>query len=240
MTFLESLAAKRQKFLDGLDANEGAINLGIFEDFYPDEAHFIYELLQNAEDAGAKEVSFELTAHSCIFEHDGSRHFNEKDIDSITGIFNSSKKDNPDKIGKFGVGFKSVFVYTESPHIYSREFSFRIVRLVLPQPIQAKPALKERTRFEFPFNNPRKSATEAWAEIKSGLEQLSETTLLFLNNLRYIKWKVGDQEGAVYREEHSDAHIEVLRQVNGEDIQSSHWLRFSPEISRETGRQPRG
>ena len=49
MNFLENLAAQRQKLLDGIDANEGDINLRIFEDFYPDEAHFIYELLQNAE-----------------------------------------------------------------------------------------------------------------------------------------------------------------------------------------------
>ena len=92
MNFLENLAAQRQKLLDGIDANEGDINLRIFEDFYPDEAHFIYELLQNAEDAGATEVAFELTAQACYFEHNGSRQFNERDIRSITGIFNSSKK----------------------------------------------------------------------------------------------------------------------------------------------------
>ena len=67
MNFLEDLAAKRQKLLDGIDANEGDIDLRIFEGFYPDEAHFIYELLQNAEDAGASEVAFELTPHACYF-----------------------------------------------------------------------------------------------------------------------------------------------------------------------------
>ena len=135
MSVLENIAAQRQKLLDGIDANEGDINLRIFEDFYPDEAHFIYELLQNAEDAGATEVAFELTAHACFFEHNGSRHFNERDIRGITGIFNSSKKDSPDKIGKFGVGFKSVFVYTDTPVIYSKDYSFKILKLVLPQPI---------------------------------------------------------------------------------------------------------
>lgn len=230
MSFLETLAAKRQKFLDGLDANEGAINLGIFEDFYPDEAHFIYELLQNAEDVGAKEASFELTPDSCIFEHNGSRHFDEGDIDSITGIFNSSKKDNPDKIGKFGVGFKSVFVYTESPYVFSKNFSFRITRLVLPQPVPTHPTLGDRTRFEFPFNSAKKSVEQAYAEIKAGLEQLSETTLLFLKNLQYIRWKVGEHEGAILRDEHSEVHIEVLKQVDGNEVQSSHWLRFSAPV----------
>jgi hypothetical protein len=29
------------KFIDGLDANCGEINLDIFEDLYPDRAHFV-------------------------------------------------------------------------------------------------------------------------------------------------------------------------------------------------------
>lgn len=230
MSLIQQLAEKRRLILDGIEANDGDINLGIFEDFYPDEAHFIFELLQNAEDAGATEVGFELSAHRCSFEHNGTRHFDERDIRGITGIFNSSKKDNPDQIGKFGVGFKSVFVYTDTPVVYSKHHSFRIERLVLPVEVPPKPGLGERTRFEFPFNNPKKNVKEAFAEIKAGLEQLSENTLLFLRNLGYIKWKIGEQEGALLREEHSQNHVEVLKQLDGKEVLSSHWLRFSAPV----------
>ncbi len=44
-TFFDDLVAKRRLFIDGLDANEGEINLNIFEDFIP-TTHFVYELLQ--------------------------------------------------------------------------------------------------------------------------------------------------------------------------------------------------
>jgi hypothetical protein len=230
MSVLETIAAARQLFVDGIDANKGAINLDIFEDFYPDEAHFIYELLQNAEDAGAIEVYFELNPHGCVFEHNGTRHFGEDDIDSITGIHSSTKKVEPDKIGKFGVGFKSVFVYTETPVIYSKNFSFRILKRFIPKSVQPKPSLGERTRFEFPFDNPRKNVEQAYMEVKSGLEQLSETTLLFLKNLRYISWKIDNLEGAVLREDHSDFHVEVLKQLDGKDVFSSHWLRFQTSV----------
>jgi len=230
MNLIQQIAAQRRSFLDGVEANGGDINLGIFEDFYPDEAHFIFELLQNAEDAGATQVSFELTAHGCSFEHNGTRHFNEQDIRGITGIFNSSKKKSVDKIGKFGVGFKSVFMYTESPIIYSKLYSFKIEKLVLPLEVPPKPSLGERTRFEFPFNNPKKNVKEAYAEVKSGLEQLSENTLLFLRNLGYIKWKIGAQEGELLREEHTDNHVEVLKQIDGKEVLSSHWLRFSAPV----------
>ena len=75
MSLIKDIAQQRQLLLDGIEANGGDINLRIFEDFYPDEAHFIFELLQNAEDAGATEVVFELSAHGCSFEHNGGASF---------------------------------------------------------------------------------------------------------------------------------------------------------------------
>lgn len=231
MSFIDDLAAKRQKLLDGLDANEGDINLRIFEDFYPDEAHFIYELLQNAEDAEATEAAFELTPTGCSFVHNGTRHFDENNIKAITGIFNSSKQNDPDKIGKFGVGFKSVFVYTDTPIIYSKNYSFRIIQLVLPESVPPYADLGELTRFEFPFNNTKKEANQAYLEVRAGLESLSETTLLFLNNLQCITWKIGDQNGAVLRVQHGDVHVEVLKEAANRTVVSSHWLRFTSPVT---------
>src|ERR1700727_903361 len=108
--FLDALIQRRRKFLDGLDANKGDVNLDIFEDFYPDRAHFVYELLQNAEDAGETQVTFTLEEDRLVCEHDGLRTFTEADVSAITGIHNSTKAETQDQIGKFGVGFKSVFV----------------------------------------------------------------------------------------------------------------------------------
>jgi len=229
MTFIEQLAAKRRQLLDGINANEGDINLRIFEDFYPDEAHFIFELLQNAEDTGATEVAFELETDGCVFTHNG-RHFNESDIKAITGIFNSSKKEESDKIGKFGVGFKSVFVYTETPIVYSDRYSFKISNLILPESVEPKSGNAGTTRFELPFNSSKKSAAEAYAEVKNGLEQLSDMTLIFLSNLRCVRWKVGQRSCTIQRSEHSDVHIEVIRDAGPDCIASSHWLRFNSPV----------
>jgi hypothetical protein len=156
VSFLQELAAQRAKFLEGLDANEGDINLDIFEDFYPDQAHFVFELLQNAEDARATEAAFILSRDGCMFEHNGTRAFTEPDVRAITGIHNSTKSGATDQIGKFGIGFKSVFVYTLTPVVHSSEFSFTISRLVLPEPVARDPTLGCKTRFWLPFNNPNK------------------------------------------------------------------------------------
>ncbi|WP_339862458.1 sacsin N-terminal ATP-binding-like domain-containing protein [Thalassospira alkalitolerans] len=230
--FLQALMEKRRKFLDGLDANEGDINLDIFEDFYPDQAHFVYELLQNAEDAGASEASFTLANDGCWFEHDGARPFTESDVQAITGIHNSSKTKESEQIGKFGVGFKSVFVYTLTPEIYSTDFSFRISRLVMPEPIAGDPTLGNRTKFWLPFNNLKKTPQDAFSEIRSGLNELSEETLLFLSGIESIKWQVKDElSGEVLRIKHANSHIEVMKQISGQTTISSHFLKFDQLVA---------
>lgn len=230
--FLSGLIEKRRQLIDALNANKGDVNLDIFEDFYPDKAHFVYELLQNAEDAGATQVTFTLKQDRFICEHDGSRAFTEADVTAITGIHNSTKDKVLDRIGKFGVGFKSVFVYTQSPTVRSGEFSFRIVEMILPEPIAPDPSIGDRTRFEFPFDNPKKPPKEAYAEIAAGLNDLDETTLLFLSSLQTIKWKIDDGDsGEVLRHVHSESHFEILKQSEGTTTTSSHFLKFDQSVS---------
>tara|TARA_R110001592_G_scaffold222022_1_gene477046 strand:- start:9031 stop:12183 length:3153 start_codon:yes stop_codon:yes gene_type:complete len=226
----ERLVERRRKFIEGLNANRGEINLDIFEDFYPDKAHFVYELLQNAEDAGATQIAFTLTPEKLVCEHNG-RAFTLADVTSITGLHDSTKAGAPDKIGKFGVGFKSVFVYTQAPSIRSGAFAFRIAQLILPEPISPDGALDGRTRFEFPFDNPKKPPAEAYAEIASGLNELDEKTLLFLSNLQSVKWRVGAQSaGEVVRVQHSDFHFEVLKEIGDGTGSSSHFLKFDQAV----------
>lgn len=228
--FLTDLQAQRQKFLDGLDANEGDINLDIFEDFYPDQAHFLFELLQNAEDARATDVNFELKADGCIFEHNGKKRFKKRNVRAITGIHNSSKTGASEEIGKFGVGFKSVFVYSLTPTIYSAQYSFKISRLVLPENVSPLTNIGNSTRFELPFNNPKKSPQVAFDEIQDGLKKVADTTLLFLSHLKSIRWRIGDTYGEVLRVTHRENHIEVLKRTEGEDALSSHFLRFTQPV----------
>ena len=231
-SFLNELIAKRRKLIDALDANKGEVNLDIFEDFYPDRAHFVYELLQNAEDAGATQVTFTLKRDRLICEHDGRRTFTQADVTAIKGIHNSTKDKAPDRIGKFGVGFKSVFVYTQSPTVRSGEFSFRIVEMILPEPIAYDPSIGTRTRFEFPFDNPKKPQQEAYAEIATGLTDLDETTLLFLSSLHAISWKIDDNDsGEVLRHAHSESHFEILKQSEGRTTASCHFLKFEQSVA---------
>lgn len=202
----------------------------IVEELYPDSAHFIFELLQNAEDTGSTEVAFVLTNEGLSFEHNGAP-FTESDILGITDVGEGTKFDNVDTIGRFGVGFKAVFAYTESPRIWSPTYSFEIDELVLPSLLNDSSELNGKTRFEFPFNNAKKPRDVAFKEVENGLRDLAESTLLFLNHLQSISWKIGNgAAGAVLRIAHTENHIEVLKETNGATTASSHYLRFTRPV----------
>jgi hypothetical protein len=223
---------QRRKLLDGLEANENDISLDIFEDFYPDQAHFVFELLQNAEDTGATEAGFTLTDDGCWFEHNGKRAFSEADVRAITGIHNSTKTKSAEQIGKFGVGFKSVFVYTQTPTIYAADFSFKITKYVMPEPVAGDAAIGMRTKFWLPFDNPKKPAEMARAEVAAGLNELAENALLFLPNIESIRWRIGDAHaGEILRIEHAPVHVEVMKQVNGQPTTSAHFLKFDQVVA---------
>lgn len=170
---------------------------------YSDQAHFIYELLQNANDAQATKSMFHLTANGLYFRHNGTIGFsvsnpdNENNdkinnslghINSITSIANSNKTES--SIGKFGVGFKAVFQYTETPHIYDRNFQFKIERFIVPKKLEDDLADRklDETVFFFPFDKKEMSAEKAYKDILGKLIRLIYPTL-FLSSLQEISWK---------------------------------------------------
>lgn len=84
---------------------------------YKGRCHFIFELLQNAEDAGASRVSFIIQEENLIFLHNG-RPFTTENIRRLCDVANSDKLER-NNIGKFGVGFKAVFTICDTVKIYS-------------------------------------------------------------------------------------------------------------------------
>lgn len=202
----------------------------IVENLYPDNAHFIYELLQNAEDRDATDVRFELSPDKLRFEHNGET-FTPENIYAITDIGEGTKGDDDDKVGRFGVGFKAVFAYSETPRIWSPTFSFGINDLVLPSELAPLTDLDGNTRFDFPFNNTKKPPADAHQEIQSGLQELAETTLLFLRHIESIKWEiVGLGKGEILRINHGDSHIEILSAREGGEPTSLHFLKFEQSV----------
>ncbi len=99
----------------------------------------------------------------------------------------SAKSGDLTLIGRFGIGFKSVYAYTKSPRIHSADEHFRIESYVRPFPVSPEDVPASETLFVFPFDHDDVPASEAAAEIASALSTLDAGTLLFLRSIERVQ-----------------------------------------------------
>ena len=74
---------------------------------HPHPWAYVYELAQNAIDAGARRISWRTENGSLLFQHDGDVALNASAVRGLSSLGASTK--GQDAIGFMGVGFKSVF-----------------------------------------------------------------------------------------------------------------------------------
>ena len=185
--------------------------LELLGQLYSDRAHFIFELIQNAEDAGATELTFELFDDRLEVRHDG-RPFTAADVRGICGVGQGTKAEDLTQIGKFGIGFKSVYAYTNTPRIYSSDEHFRIEKYVRPYFVEPLDEPAAGTLFVFPFDRAEVSATVAVQEISAALSNLDVETLLFLRSIERVRG-CGHQTPDVVLERKSTARADSGRHV---------------------------
>ena len=206
----DKLIAKRQQWVQSSKENKFDFD-SILAGIYNDPSHFIYEILQNAEDAKATEISLTLFLDRLEIKHNG-KDFDFNDVDGITGIGISTKKDDINSIGKFGVGFKSVFAITKTPVIHSGEFHFEIKDFVIPSLIE-KNGIKE-TLIVLPFDHPSRTKNEVFEIVSKKLESIGLKTLLFLKNVKEIKWQTPNKNGHYYKEKKDFKDFENVQRVS--------------------------
>ena len=219
----------------------GRIGRMLLSDRYDDRTHFIYEILQNAEDAlkkrgdwtGQRAVQFALDSKGLTVSHFG-KPFDEADVRGVCGIGESTKELTD--IGRFGIGFKSVYAYTDMPEIHSGREHFAIDNYVWPEATKEKVISPEETQIYIPFRGKEPTAKD---EVLSGLQRLGPRTLLFLREIEEISWFVEGKPSGQYRRHNVDAPCENARRVrivgqsNDEDDVTEEWLVFSRDVFNE-------
>jgi len=103
---------------------------------YTDPGHFLIELLQNAEDSGARHWRVLFDSTRIVVWHDGTP-FDARDVVGVTSIGQTTKRKQ--QIGFFGVGFKSVYEVTDRPQIYSDVWKFEIADVSIPKVLAQRP-----------------------------------------------------------------------------------------------------
>jgi hypothetical protein len=201
--------------------------LELLGQLYSERAHFIFELIQNAEDAGATELTFELFGDRLEVRHDG-RPFTAADVRGICGVGQGTKAEDLTQIGKFGIGFKSVYAYTDAPRIYSSDEHFRIEKYVRPYSVDPLDRPAAGTVFVFPFDRAEVPTAVAVQEISAALSSIDVETLLFLRSIERVR-SCGLQTGEAVLERtsttgaHSGRHVRLASR-RGERRSDEEWL----------------
>ena len=215
---------------------------GVLVNRYGKRAHFIYELLQNTEDALSRRtdsherrgVFFDLTSAGLRVSHFGVP-FNEEDVRGVCGIGESTK--DLTEIGRFGIGFKSVFAFTERPEIHSGPEAFAIESYVRPSGIVPLQKQQDETIIVVPFSEGDDASKN---EIADALSRLGTLSLLFLREVEEISWSIdGDPFGLYLRHAvQKGANVRrvtiVGEKLNEPDVDDE-WLVFSRPVHTEGG-----
>jgi len=167
---------------------------------------FIYELLQNADDypLASKKVDVKIftTSNEFIFSHNGSP-FKFNNVYAICNINDGDKQDDADKIGYKGIGFKSVFAYSEKVLVKSGKYIFKFDKkhpeFQREKPFQIIPIWIENLNSlkELPIKEnvnivieakQGKSQIEEWKELLNDIfsQESSTPVILFLRNIRNV------------------------------------------------------
>lgn len=224
----------------------GRIGRMLLANRYDERTHFIFELLQNAEDALGRSprpahssiVSFHLRQDDLRVSHYGAP-FTEGDVRAICGIDESTKKIN--EIGRFGIGFKSVYAFTDRPQIHSGHEDFAVEEYVRPIAIPGIERSQGETVISIPF---KCASVLPHHEIADALRRLGAHALLFLRHIDEIDWRVDSGVSGQYLRESEEIdtnvrQIVIIGEEHGKATPDEDWLIFSrPVISDDIEIQP--
>ncbi|TVU25294.1 hypothetical protein EJB05_27786, partial [Eragrostis curvula] len=186
------------------------------QELYSKDVHFLMELIQNAEDndypSGATPaLEFVITskditcsgATATLLVFNNEKGFTAANIESICRIGKSTKKGNRSSgyIGEKGIGFKSVFVVSSNPHIFSNGYQIKFsedpsaecgIGYIVPEWVEQNPSILDiakiygslkrlpTTIMILPLKNEKIDA------VKKELSSTHPEILLFLSKIRQI------------------------------------------------------
>ncbi len=206
------------------------------EGLYSKETHFILELIQNAEDNQYEDgvqpdLMFMLLvedptgtpgAEDALVVINNERGFRPEDVKALCAVGATTKTKREGYIGEKGIGFKSVFVVSAQPHIFSSGYQFKFIEepdreedlgYIVPHWVgEMPPVAKEhgnKTCIVLPLK-PGKSE-----QIVDELKTIAPETILFLSKLQGLTVRIEHRESvAVVRD---DSQHPLIQFVSGDE-----------------------
>uniref|UniRef100_M8AR48 Sacsin n=1 Tax=Aegilops tauschii TaxID=37682 RepID=M8AR48_AEGTA len=197
------------------------------QELYSKDVHFLMELVQSNFLHFSKHC---LVISDCWF-------LCSQQFPSICGVGKSTKKGNRDKgyIGEKGIGFKSVFLISSQPHIFSNGYQIKFnekpcpecnIGYIVPEWVESRPSLSDIKQI---YGSTRDLPTtcivlplkdEKVTTVKQQLSSLHPEMLLFLSKIRRLSVREdnGNAKGSTVSEIaiSSEKNFEVRKNMHAE------------------------
>ncbi|RDX71798.1 hypothetical protein CR513_48798, partial [Mucuna pruriens] len=197
-------------------------------ELYAKDVHFLMELIQNAEDnryleGGDPTLEFIVTskditatgAPATLLVFNNEKGFSSGNIDSICSVGRSTKKGN--RID--GIGFKSVFLITARPYIFSNGYQIRFseepcphcgLGYIVPEWVEQNPTLEDIKQIYRAGGDPLPTTTivlplksDKVKPVKQQLSSIHPEVLLFLSKIKRLS----------IREDNKDPQLSTISSV---------------------------
>jgi hypothetical protein len=223
-------------------------------DLYTKDTHFIFELIQNAEDneylpGKTPELQFRLTNSSLVITNNESG-FLEDHVRAICKVGVSTKDKRQGYIGEKGIGFKSVFRITSCPRIFSNGFRFELpendkqtgLGYIVPTWINEAPEVvsDKGTTINFPLDQPQFDIEQ----VEQSLMEIAPETIIFLKKLKTLELSIEthNQYEIIIEKSSSLSSLVELTYIRnsekGEEIQTSEYWLVEKPIEKPEGISP--
>ncbi|CAJ1373127.1 unnamed protein product [Effrenium voratum] len=200
-------------------------------DLYEMESHFVYELVQNADDNRYGDVSPWLRLELCqdegasfFFSVNNEVGLSAQDLRALCDVNASSKKGQKGVTGHKGIGWKSCFQVSDCPYMLSGCFTIKFdlaahgkMGFVTPSWVDDKElaSLPAAVQDAYYAGNtvtylPLRSGAEAGVELALADLEESRPCLLFLRRLRHLELHSSKRRVSLDCEEEGPHHQAVL------------------------------
>lgn len=219
------------------DLQDSIMNLS--EGLYSSDAHFIFELIQNAEDNTyySEQPSLSLTltkndptgtknSNGALIFQNNEVGFSPENVNAICAVGKSTKSKSQGYIGEKGIGFKSVFRITSTPHILSNGYRFCLpeydpeTKLGFIVPVWIEKNIEgidpKQTTIILPLDKPDFN----YEKVEAMLRDIEPETVLFLSKLRELSVSTDSGDNIVIiKDDKKNPLIQVL--VEGKRAEKS-------------------
>lgn len=195
---------------------------------YGEKIHYALELIQNADDEEASSITFIFDKDKVTVINDG-KPFDEDDVWAICSVKPGRKRN---KIGFFGIGFKSVFNITNAPQIISGQYNFRIKDYIYPEPSSSLPPEIKKCYTQDQgaiFILPYVDGLANPSELIESFSQMDNKILLFLKSVSELNFidNVNKQKWSIKKKSVNES---IIALENTKDEQETRWRIFSRDL----------